>query len=101
MPGYPFVLVTTDLLQEGEDLHTFCSAIQHYGISWTASSMEQRIRRIDRGRSQSDRLLSSLDRDPEGDDLLQVYFPRTSGHGRNSASRTGARANERISEVDA
>ena len=25
MPGYPLVLVTTDLLQEGEDLHTFCS----------------------------------------------------------------------------
>ena len=26
MPGYPFVMITTDLLQEGEDLHTFCSA---------------------------------------------------------------------------
>jgi superfamily II DNA or RNA helicase len=75
MPGYPFVLVTTDLLQEGEDLHTFCSCIHHYGISWTASSMEQRIGRIDRVRSQTDRRLSSLDRDPRGDDLLQVHFP--------------------------
>src|SRR5262249_20937095 len=43
MPGYPVVLITTDLLQEGEDLHTFCSSVHHYGISWTPSSMEQRI----------------------------------------------------------
>jgi hypothetical protein len=75
MPGYPFVLVTTDLLQEGEDLHTFCSSIHHYGISWTASSMEQRTGRIDRVRSQTERRLSSLDRDPNGDELLQVHFP--------------------------
>jgi len=75
MPGYPFVLVTTDLLQEGEDLHTFCSSIQHYGISWTPSSMEQRTGRIDRVRSQTDRRLSALTRDPEGDELLQVHFP--------------------------
>jgi hypothetical protein len=75
MPGYPFVLVTTDLLQEGEDLHTFCSSIHHYGISWTPSSMEQRIGRIDRVRSQTDRRLSVLPRDPDGDDLLQVHFP--------------------------
>ncbi len=75
MPGYPFVLVTTDLLQEGEDLHTFCSSVQHYGISWTPSAMEQRIGRIDRVRSQTDRKLSGLEREPAGDDWLQVYFP--------------------------
>lgn len=75
MPGYPLVLVTTDLLQEGEDLHTFCSSIHHYGISWTPSSMEQRIGRIDRVRSQTDRRLSKLDVEPAGDDFLQVHFP--------------------------
>lgn len=75
MPGYPLVLLTTDLLQEGEDLHTFCSAVHHYGISWTPSSMEQRIGRIDRVRSQTDRRLSGSDRVASGDDLLQVYFP--------------------------
>lgn len=75
MPGYPFVLVTTDLLQEGEDLHTFCSSIHHYGISWTPSSMEQRTGRIDRVRSQTDRRLSGLGRAHEGEDLLQVHFP--------------------------
>ena len=75
MPGYPFVLVTTDLLQEGEDLHTFCSAVHHYGIAWTPSSMEQRIGRIDRVRSQSDRRLSGLEAIQDGADLLQVYYP--------------------------
>lgn len=76
MPGYPLVLITTDLLQEGEDLHTFCSAVHHYGISWTPSSMEQRIGRIDRVRSQTDRRLSAL-KSPslDGDNKLQVYFP--------------------------
>lgn len=75
MPGYPLVLITTDLLQEGEDLHTFCSSVHHYGISWTPSSMEQRIGRIDRVRSHSDRRLSGLTRQADGAELLQVYFP--------------------------
>ena len=75
MPGYPLVLVTTDLLQEGEDLHTFCSAVHHYGVSWTPSSMEQRIGRIDRVRSQTERRLSVLDRPARGEEMLQVYFP--------------------------
>jgi hypothetical protein len=76
MPGYPLVLISTDLLQEGEDLHTFCSSVHHYGISWTPSAMEQRIGRIDRVRSQTDRRLSSQDsRLPEDHELLQVYYP--------------------------
>jgi hypothetical protein len=75
MPGYPFVLVTTDLLQEGEDLHTFCSSVHHYGISWTPSSMEQRVGRVDRVNSETERRLSVLSREPRGEELLQVYFP--------------------------
>lgn len=75
MPGYPLALISTDLLQEGEDLHTFCSSVHHYGISFTPSSMEQRIGRIDRVRSQTDRRLSVLQRGPEGHELLQVHFP--------------------------
>lgn len=75
MPGYPFVLVTTDLLQEGEDLHTFCSAVHHYGISWTPSAMEQRIGRIDRVLSQTDRRLSELAGPLTGADMMQVYYP--------------------------
>jgi len=75
MPGYPFVLVATDVLQEGEDLHTFCSSIMHYGIAWTPSSMEQRTGRIDRVRSQTDRRLASLNTSMQPEDRLQVYFP--------------------------
>jgi hypothetical protein len=75
LPGYPLVLVSTDLLQEGEDLHTFCSGVHHYGISWTSSAMEQRIGRIDRVCSQTDRRLSNLTRELRAEDKLQVYFP--------------------------
>jgi hypothetical protein len=76
MPGYPLVLITTDLLQEGEDLHTFCSAVHHYGIAWTPSSMEQRVGRVDRVRSHTERRLTGIeDRPPLADELLQVYFP--------------------------
>ncbi len=75
MPGYPCVLVTTDLLQEGEDLHTFCSSVYHYGISWMPSSMEQRVGRVDRVSSQTDRRLTRAGADSGGDELLQVYYP--------------------------
>ena len=75
MPGYPMVLISTDLLQEGEDLHTFCSQVQHYGIGWTPSSMEQRTGRIDRVNSESDRRLRALTSTAAGDDKLQVLFP--------------------------
>jgi hypothetical protein len=74
MPGYPLVLVSTDLLQEGEDLHTFCSSVHHYGIAWTPSAMEQRTGRVDRVRSQTDRRLSAAPA-VAPDDMLQVYFP--------------------------
>jgi hypothetical protein len=48
MPGYPYALITTDILKEGEDLHTYCKNIYHYGIAWNPSDMEQRTGRIDR-----------------------------------------------------
>lgn len=78
MPGYPYILVTTDLLQEGEDLHTFCSSVYHYGISWMPSSMEQRVGRVDRVSSQSERRLSAKTCEPEDHELLQVFYPHLS-----------------------
>lgn len=75
MPGYPLALVTTDLLQEGEDLHTFCSEVHHYGLSWMPSSLEQRIGRVDRVNSQTERRLRAIGRDPAGEELLQVHYP--------------------------
>lgn len=76
MPGYPYVLVTTDVLQEGEDLHTFCDRVVHYGISWTPSAIEQRIGRVDRiGSLVQRRLESPMAERIDPDDYLQVYFP--------------------------
>ncbi len=74
MPGYPLILITTEVLQEGEDLHTFCSRVFHYGISWTPSSMEQRTGRVDRIHSLAQRRLDNRDT-VRPDELLQVYYP--------------------------
>ena len=75
MPGFPLALVTTDVLQEGEDLHTFCRQVVHYGITWTPSAMEQRTGRIDRIGSLVQRRLDGADTEPEAADFLQVYYP--------------------------
>ena len=75
MPGFPLVLATTDVLQEGEDLHTFCRRVVHYGITWTPSAMEQRTGRIDRIGSMVQRRLDGREMGPEQDELIQVYFP--------------------------
>lgn len=74
MPGYPYVLITTDVVQEGEDLHTFCSRVVHYGITWTPSAMEQRTGRVDRIGSLAHRRLDYADGVTEAD-FLQVFFP--------------------------
>jgi ERCC4-related helicase len=74
MPGYPVVLITTDVLQEGEDLHTFCRRVIHYGISWTPSAMEQRTGRIDRIHSLTQRQLENR-ASISADEKLQVYYP--------------------------
>ena len=75
MPGFPLALVTTDVLQEGEDLHTFCRQVVHYGITWTPSAMEQRTGRIDRIGSVVQRQLDGKTIDPDAADFLQVYYP--------------------------
>lgn len=74
MPGYPLVLLTTDVLQEGEDLHTFCKSVLHYGISWMPSSLEQRTGRVDRIHSLAHRELDQQTTITP-DRFLQVYYP--------------------------
>lgn len=74
MPGFPYVLVTTDIFREGEDLHTYCQNIYHYGIAWNCSDMEQRTGRIDRINSLSHRRLTASDA-IRFDDQLHVFYP--------------------------
>lgn len=71
MPGYPLVLVATDILQEGVDLHTFCARVVHFGISPTSSATEQRTGRIDRIGS----LVHRRFREDEAASRLQVHYP--------------------------
>lgn len=75
MPGYPFVMVATDILQEGEDLHTFCARVIHYGLAWTPSSIEQRTGRVDRIGSLVHRRIEARDRLPTPEERLQIYYP--------------------------
>jgi hypothetical protein len=75
MPGYPLILVSTDILQEGEDLHTFCRRVIHYGITWTPSAMEQRSGRVDRIGSLSERRLDGRSEALAPDEKIQVYYP--------------------------
>jgi hypothetical protein len=57
MPGYPMVLVSTSVFQEGEDLHTYCRHVTHFGISGSPIGIEQKNGRVDRVGSQAQRLL--------------------------------------------
>ena len=75
MPGFPLVLASTDVLQEGEDLHTFCRRVIHYGITWTPSAMEQRTGRIDRIGGLAQRELDGLAEQPDPNQWIQVFYP--------------------------
>ncbi len=75
MPGYPLVMICTDVLCEGEDLHTYCDRVVHYGVAWTPSVMEQRNGRVDRVSSLADRRLAALERSVEETDKIQVQIP--------------------------
>lgn len=75
MPGFPLALITTNVLQEGEDLHTFCRNVVHYGITWTPSAMEQRNGRVDRIGSLAQRNLDGRSDEPEPEEFIQIYYP--------------------------
>jgi hypothetical protein len=47
-PTHPNILVCTDVLKEGVDMHLFCDEVVHYGVAWTSGDLEQRIGRVDR-----------------------------------------------------
>ncbi|MCX6265743.1 MAG: DEAD/DEAH box helicase family protein [Bacteroidetes bacterium] len=74
MPGFPYVLITTDIFREGEDLHSYCQNIYHYGIGWNPSDMEQRTGRIDRINSLSYRKINETNL-LAFDNKIQVFYP--------------------------
>ena len=77
MPGYPRVLVTTDVFQEGEDLHTFCDSVIHYGISASPIALEQKIGRADRVASLAFRNMTAASTAGENyhQHFIQVNYP--------------------------
>lgn len=95
------MLITTDVLQEGEDLHLFCSRVYHYGLSWTPSSMEQRVGRIDRVRSHTHRRLEGLRRQLIEEEKLQVFYPPPARNGRGVSGADRAGTPESVSGADA
>jgi len=47
-PFYPEILVTSNVLAEGVDLHLNCRHVIHHDLCWNPSTLEQRTGRIDR-----------------------------------------------------
>ncbi|MCV2356553.1 DEAD/DEAH box helicase [Paucibacter sp. B2R-40] len=73
MPGYPMVLITTSVLQEGEDLHVCCDRVTHFGISGSPIGIEQKNGRVDRIGSRAQRnLQAGLSVEEAG---IRVTFP--------------------------
>jgi hypothetical protein len=72
-PSLPRVIVCTDTLKEGVDLHLFCDRVLHYGVAWTSGDQEQRVGRIDRYFSQIERRLYTEGEPPDVD--LHVGYP--------------------------
>jgi hypothetical protein len=69
-PIYPNILICTDVLREGVNLHLFCERVSHYGIAWNSGDLEQRIGRVERADSLFERQILS-----DGTHKLPVEFP--------------------------
>lgn len=77
-PGMPWVVVATDCMREGVNLHLFCDRVMHYGVAWTAGDLEQRVGRVDRYFSLLERRLyeaAAHDREAIAAVKLDVYYP--------------------------
>ncbi len=70
-PFFPDILVSTSVLQEGVNLQFFCDKVVHYGVAWTAGDDEQRIGRLDRILSLTERNLNSNDKES----FLNICYP--------------------------
>lgn len=76
-PGLPYVMVGTDAIREGLNLHLFCDRVMHYGMPWTPGDMEQRVGRVDRFFGRIERRLHAATAQ-DGPVQLQVLYPHLS-----------------------
>ena len=75
-PFYPDIIVCTDVLKEGINLHLFCNRVYHYGLAWTPGDLEQRIGRIDRFFSQTHRERAKHESLPEKEKMhIEINYP--------------------------
>lgn len=71
-PGMPWVMVGTDAIREGVNLHLYCDRVMHYGLAWTSGDLEQRVGRVDRYFSKIERRLKkSINPMP----TLEILYP--------------------------
>jgi superfamily II DNA/RNA helicase len=47
-PFFPEILITSNVLAEGVDLHRCCRVVIHHDLDWNPSVVEQRTGRVDR-----------------------------------------------------
>jgi len=59
-PFYPEILVTSNVLAEGVDLHLNCRHVIHHDLCWNPSTLEQRTGRIDRIGAKAERCGKSI-----------------------------------------
>lgn len=69
-PLYPMVLIANEVMQEGLDLHKYCRRVVHHDLVWNPAQIEQRIGRIDRLGSLTNRLRQS-----GADVALDILYP--------------------------
>ena len=67
-PFFPDILVCSEVMGEGVDLHRYCRHVIHHDLAWNPSTIEQRVGRIDR-----------LGCKAEGNQPIVVYTPYLAG----------------------
>jgi hypothetical protein len=78
-PLYPEVLIATELLGEGLDLHRFCRRVIHHDLPWNPAKLEQRTGRVDRIGSLSERLRDRADGTERDNTDIHVWLPYMNG----------------------
>ena len=74
-PFFPDVIVCTDVLREGVNLHRCCRRVWHFGMSATPGDIEQRTGRVDRYFSVVHRGLLEDEPTPRERAWLEIGYP--------------------------